>query len=212
MAWDVEGTKRRVREAAVAEFAEHGPVATTIDRIAVRAGVNRERVYNYFTDKPTLFATVVREQLELIAKAVPLTINSLDDVAAFAVNTFDYQHRHPDLARLVLWEGLYDDGHVADELARSQIYAEKVAQMAQAQHRGVVTDAVDPAYLVFLLISLSSFWSAAPQVARMTTGRRADARGEQGRRRAALIHVATAMARPATAGEGVVTPLAQTQP
>ena len=45
MAWDVEGTKRRIYEAALAEFAEQGPNATTIDRIAKRARINRERIY-----------------------------------------------------------------------------------------------------------------------------------------------------------------------
>ena len=37
MAWDTEGTRRRLREAATAEFAERGPDGTTMARIAGRA-------------------------------------------------------------------------------------------------------------------------------------------------------------------------------
>ena len=46
MAWDTEGTKRKILLAAVDEFAAHGPDGTTIERIAKAAGVNKERVYN----------------------------------------------------------------------------------------------------------------------------------------------------------------------
>ena len=55
MAWDTEGTKRRIMQAATTEFAQHGPDGTTVERIARRAGVNKERVYNYFGGKRALF-------------------------------------------------------------------------------------------------------------------------------------------------------------
>ena len=64
MAWDTEGTKRRILEAAVDEFARLGPDGATIDRIARTAGVNKERVYNYFGDKRGLFAAVLRSELD----------------------------------------------------------------------------------------------------------------------------------------------------
>ena len=62
MAWDTEGTKRKILDAATVEFAERGPDGTTVERIAKLAGVNKERVYNYFGGKPELFARVLREQ------------------------------------------------------------------------------------------------------------------------------------------------------
>ncbi len=46
MAWDVEGTKRKILDAATREFVAHGQHATTIARIARRAGVNKESVYH----------------------------------------------------------------------------------------------------------------------------------------------------------------------
>ena len=46
MAWDTEATKAKILDAAVAEFAAHGPDGTTVDRISRRAGVNKERIYN----------------------------------------------------------------------------------------------------------------------------------------------------------------------
>ena len=67
MAWDTEGTRRRLKEAAAAEFAEHGPDGTTMARIAGRAGINKERLYKYFGDKQALFETVLTAEFDLDA-------------------------------------------------------------------------------------------------------------------------------------------------
>jgi AcrR family transcriptional regulator len=198
MAWDVEGTKRRIREAAVAEFAEHGPDGTTVDRIAKRARVNRERVYNYFGDKSTLFSVVIRTELDKLANAVPLVITCTADVSEFAGRAFDYQLAHPDLARLVLWEGLSDTGSVPDEIGRAKLYAGKTEAMAAAQQAGLLDDTLDPAHLIFLVIALSSYWSAAPQIARMLSGSDARNSTELARRRAAVVHAAQQIAAPRT--------------
>jgi AcrR family transcriptional regulator len=198
MAWDVEGTKRRIREAATAEFAEHGPDGTTIDRIAKRARVNRERVYNYFGDKSNLFTAVIRGELDKIADAVPLVITCAADVGEFAGRTFDYQRTHPDLARLVLWEGLSDTGRVPDEIVRTTLYTAKAEAVAAAQQAGLIDDTIAPAHLIFLVIALSSYWSAAPQIARMLSGSDARDGAEATRRRAAVVHAALQIAAPRT--------------
>ncbi|MEV0313704.1 TetR/AcrR family transcriptional regulator [Nonomuraea fuscirosea] len=196
MAWDVEGTKRRIYQAALAEFAQHGQEGTTVDRIAKRAQVNRERVYNYFGDKAKLFSAVIRGELDRIATAVPLVITCPADVGEFAGRTFDYQRAHPDLARLVLWEGLSDTGGIPDELARTELYAGKAEAVAAAQRAGLIDDAIEPAHLVFLIISLSSYWSAAPQIARMLSGGDAGDGAEAARRRAAVVEAARRIATP----------------
>ncbi|KAB8194737.1 TetR family transcriptional regulator [Nonomuraea phyllanthi] len=196
MAWDVEGTKHRIYQAALAEFAAHGPDGTTVDRIAKRAQVNRERVYNYFGDKSALFSAVIRSELDKIAQAVPLTITRTTDLAEFAGRTFDYQRAHPDLARLVLWEGLSDTGTVPDELTRTELYTGKANAVAAAQQAGLIDDTLDPAHLMFLIIALSSYWSAAPQIARMLSGTDAQDATETAQRRAAVVHAARQLATP----------------
>src|SRR5215475_9414438 len=105
MAWDTEGTRRRFKEAAIAEFAERGPDGTTMARIAERAGINKERLYKYFGDKQALFETVLADELNKIAASVAATGASLKDIGEFAGHTFDYHAAHPELARLLLWEG-----------------------------------------------------------------------------------------------------------
>ena len=196
MARDVEKTKRLIREAAAVEFAEHGRHGTTVERIAVRAGINKERIYHYFGDKTALFGAVVREEAEKVARAVPPGSVWVEDFGEIAGRTFDYQQAHPDLARLVLWEGLADTGAAQDEQSRSAHYRSKVEEVAAAQREGLIDDAIDPAYLVFMLIALASWWEAAPQIARMLSGADPGDPDEQGRRRAAVVEAARRIAGP----------------
>ncbi|MFY9806029.1 MAG: helix-turn-helix domain-containing protein, partial [Pseudonocardiaceae bacterium] len=41
-------TQQRLQQAATIEFAAYGLAGTTMERIATRAGINKERLYNYF--------------------------------------------------------------------------------------------------------------------------------------------------------------------
>jgi AcrR family transcriptional regulator len=199
MGWDTEETKRRIYDAALAEFAAYGPSGTTIDRIAKRARINRERIYAYFGDKSALFTAVLRREADDIAAAVPLRISSASDVGDFAGNAFDYQLVHPALARLVLWEGLTSTDEVVDAHERTALYGAKTEAVAVAQRAGLINDRIPAPDFVFLLIALSSYWSAAPQIARMLASDD-DLATEAARRRAAVVEAASRMAAPVRPG------------
>src|ERR1700759_492193 len=169
MAWDTEGTRRRLKEAAAAEFAEHGPDGTTMARIAERAGINKERLYKYFGDKQALFEVVLSDELEKLAASVTLPEGGLEDIGEFAARTYDYYATNPHLARLLLWEGLAG-GPVADEANRTAHYQAKKLAYAAAQREGVLDDAIEPDHLVFLIIALAAWWYSVPQLAHMLTG------------------------------------------
>ena len=195
MAWDTEGTRRRLRDAALVEFAAHGFDGTTVAAIATRAGVNKERLYSYFGDKRALWDLVLSSELEQIATAVELTGPGLDDIGEFAGATFDYHATHPELGRLLQWEGL-QDGPPAEAVARSAHYREKVARFAAAQRSGVLEAGIDPGHLVFALIALAAWWQTVPQLATMITGSGADDLDERARRRAFVVEAARRIAAP----------------
>jgi AcrR family transcriptional regulator len=194
VAWNTEETKRRLKEAATEEFAAHGLAGTTVDRIARRAGVNKERLYNYFGDKERLFATIVADELARIAGAVPMPAAGRVDVGDFAGRVFDYHAEHPQLARLLHWEGLAYDGAVPDEEVRAHYYRQKVDAFAAAQHKGVVDDDIEAAHLAFLVIALAAWWFAVPQVVRMLTGGPGDTSGERSSQRRAVVTAARRLA------------------
>lgn len=195
MAWNTEETRRRLRQAAAQEFAANGLHGTTVDRIARRAGVNKERLYNYFGDKERLFGLVLSEELAKVAAAVPLESLRAQDVGDYAGRVFDYHAKHPDLVRLLHWEALaYGDGAIPDQAARTEHYQQKVEAFAAAQRDGLLADRPDAAHLVFLVLALSVWWFAVPQLARMLTGSTADSPDAMAARRSAVVEAARRMA------------------
>lgn len=195
MAWDTEGTKRRIREAATAEFAQFGPDGTTIERIARAAGVNKERVYNYFGGKKALFAAVLREEMAKVAESVPVESFAEEDIGDYAGRVYDYHRQRPELTRLLSWEALVFEGEVPEEELRWERYAVKSAAVAAGQEAGTITDGIDAAHLTVLVLAIAGWWSTTPQVARMLCGPPDEE--EHRRRRTAVVEAARRLADPA---------------
>ncbi len=194
MAWDTEGTRRRLLEAATVEFAERGPDGTTMAQIATRAGINKERLYKYFGDKQTLFQTVLTGELERLAASVGQP-GGFEEIGEFAGRTFDYHSSHPELVRLLAWEGLAD-APTADAANRTAHYRVKTAAYADAQRDGILDDELDADHLIFLIIGLAAWWYSVPQLARMLTGASDDDPVERARRRATVVRAAQRLALP----------------
>ena len=195
MAWDTEGTRRRLKEAATAEFAEHGPDGTTMVRIAERAGLDKERLYKYFGDKQALFESVLTDELDKLAASVEPTPAGLAGIGEFAGRTFDYHAAHPELVRLLLWEGLAG-GRIADVAQRTAHYQAKKQAYGAAQSAGLLADDIDADHLAFLVIALAAWWIAAPQLAGMLSGADDADADEHARRRASVVRAAERLARP----------------
>jgi AcrR family transcriptional regulator len=195
MAWDTEGTKRRLKQAATAEFADHGPDGATMDNIAVRAGINKERLYKYFGDKRALFDLVLADEMAMLSQSVSPPTGGFDEVGEFAGRTFDYYAEHPQLARLLLWEGLAD-GPIANAASRTEHYREKTAIYRAAQRNGSVATFLDADHLVFITIALAAWWFSVPQLAFMLTGAGPDDTDERARRRKTVVTAAQRLALP----------------
>ncbi|WP_129308134.1 TetR family transcriptional regulator [Streptomyces sp. L2] len=165
---DPEATRARIFEAAVAEFAQHGVAGARIDRIAAAAKANKQLIYAYFGNKAELFSQVVGRCMVDLAAAVPV---DPDDIDGWVDRLLDYHAAHPELLRLLFWEGIeYGTAELPDEPVRQDHYARKVAAIADGQATGVVTDAFPPGDLVFLLIALVNWSIVVPQMRRILTG------------------------------------------
>jgi tetracycline repressor-like protein len=134
--------------------------------------------------------STARQSLHELASA-----GGLEDIGEFAGRTFDYHAAHPELARLLLWEGLAD-GPVADEANRTAHYQNKARAYAAAQRAGILDDDIDPDHLVFLIIALAAWWLAVPQLARMLTGTSDSDPAEHARRRESVVRAARRLTRP----------------
>lgn len=63
-------TRTRILAAACDEFGTHGFAATTVDRIARRAHVNKAMIYYHFPNKRSLYTCIIRDVFTPIADRV----------------------------------------------------------------------------------------------------------------------------------------------
>jgi AcrR family transcriptional regulator len=165
---DPEATRARIFDAAVAEFARHGIAGARIDRIAAEAKANKQLIYAYFGNKAELFTHVLGKKMLDLAAAVPV---DPDDVEAWIDRLLDYHAAHPEVLRLLYWEGLeYGSAELPDETGRRAHYASKIAAVQDGQDRGVITDAIPAADLLLLLTALANWATVVPQMARILAG------------------------------------------
>lgn len=165
---DPEATKARIFEAAVAEFARHGIAGARIDRIAAEAKANKQLIYAYFGNKAELFTQVLGRSMLDLAVALPV---DPDDIEGWIDRLMDYHAAHPELLRLLFWEGLeYGTAELPDEAERQEHYALKVAALQDGQDRGVVSDVIPARDLLFLLVAMANWGVVVPQMRRVLIG------------------------------------------
>jgi AcrR family transcriptional regulator len=174
-----EATRRRMLDAATAEFAEHGIAGARVDRIVDAARSNKAQLYDYFGSKDELFDTVFAASIERIMDVVPI---SAGDLADWAVRLYDEYLDRPDLIRLATWARLErrPAGHLLVDADR--VDAVKLDAIAAAQGRGDVVDG-EPFDVMAMVIAMSMAWSP---VSNVYAASREEADAEHERRRAFL--------------------------
>lgn len=159
---DADATRRRILDAARAEFSEFGPAGARINRIAAASGANKERIYANFGSKEGLFEAVMSDTLAAHADAMWEWGTSAEDL----VDRLRRNHkRSPDLLRLMLWEALqFGAVPVPDEEKRRQYYQERTASLMEAFD---VEPATEAAAAMLTLIGLAAWSSTMPQLVKM---------------------------------------------
>ena len=149
-------TKERILEAALAEFSARGIAGARVDRIAQSARCNKNLIYIYFTDKETLFTTVLLKHLLRVHEEEPFTP---DNLPGYAGKVFDFAMANPDLMRLMAWSALEQRPQAPTE--RVAALEGKVRALTEAQKAGRVGMSFPPGFLVTAVMSLATAWSAA---------------------------------------------------
>ncbi len=134
-------TKAKILAAALHEFSEKGFHGTTVDEICARAGVNKQRIYAYYTNKENLFAEVLKSSFDGIVADEQSFLNLLED-DLFQLDEillrhyFSYHQSHPDFWRLIAWENLDGGRHLKvlkGHRTKTFQHLRKLYQAGQAQ-------------------------------------------------------------------------------
>jgi AcrR family transcriptional regulator len=185
-------SRRRLLDAATAEFAAVGIAGARVDRIARAASVNKAQMYEWFGSKDGLFDASFARSLDRIVDVVPFTP---DDLPGYAVALYDSYLDEPELVRLAGWYRLERES-TGDLLAAFPgRWTGKLEAIAEAQAAGLIVDDIGPSEVFALVISIAGTWSP---VSATYTASSADRRADHARRRKALSGViASALVRTA---------------
>nr|MBN2278099.1 TetR/AcrR family transcriptional regulator [candidate division Zixibacteria bacterium] len=86
------GSAEKILEAARIEFAEFGPAGARIDRIAMRAGINKAMIYYHFHSKDNLYQRIIRIQTDMIAEHISKLIDKKIDAEKFLYEVAEFYH------------------------------------------------------------------------------------------------------------------------
>jgi AcrR family transcriptional regulator len=148
---DSTATKTRILEAATAEFAAYGLAGARVDRLAERAGANKQLIYAYFGSKEGLFDATMALHIERLLDAVPFDAH---DLPGYAVGLFDFGLAHPELVRLLQWHRLERPGELARLEQTLHSTLRKLAALADAQTAGILDDTLAPPELLAMVLGI----------------------------------------------------------
>ncbi|GEM_PF-774472 len=163
-----EATRRRLLDAGLTLFAEHGPRAVTSHAIAAEAGYASGTFYLHFKDKLELFRELAEEtartiETRLIAVAADKT-EPWDIMYAQADALVGFAEEQRDLLRIVF----HPDGEAADVAAR---ILERLAEGVSARRReraaaGALADCFDSEVLAQAVVGMwahvLAWWAEDP--------------------------------------------------
>ena len=163
-------TPERILDAAIEEFVEYGLAGARVDRIAERAGANKQLLYRHFGNKDGLFDAAIRAmatRFDDIRRRLP------DTLEGRLPYYFERATEDQQWVRLLQWEALQTgDGPVVNEEERRAHMERAVEKVRADQAAGILPADLDAGQLFLSFQALAAHPSAFPQMTRFITGMR----------------------------------------
>jgi AcrR family transcriptional regulator len=116
------GLKKKILQAAAAEFEEKGYTGSRVDAIARRAGVNKALLYYHLGDKETLYSEVILSNLRRAEAALSEALDDLTDPGekfrAVIRTVARMVSEAPYLPRLILTEAAFGGEHLPEPVLK----------------------------------------------------------------------------------------------
>ncbi|MFM8745182.1 MAG: TetR/AcrR family transcriptional regulator [Aestuariivirga sp.] len=163
---DAGQTRKRILDAATAEFARKGLGGARVDAIAARAKSNKRMIYHYFGSKEGLFTAVLENAYLGIRSAEQrLRLEELEPeeaIARLVRFTWNYYLAHPEFLTLVNSENLHRAKHLKTSEAIRQSSGQLVAMVGRILERGVKAGVfrpgVDPVQLNITIAAIGYYY------------------------------------------------------
>src|SRR5688572_22184523 len=162
-----EETKKRILDAAEAEFARKGYDGTRLRDVALAVGVHHALLHHYFKDKEGLFRAVLERAIESVSSRAFAVLRSPGDLSALTENfvetLVDFLAENKHLA-LILHFASLDEGSPAYSICEEigfrlvQPLVDATATALRAgQTAGTIRDDIDPKSIVIAGLGMVAF-------------------------------------------------------
>jgi TetR/AcrR family transcriptional regulator, regulator of autoinduction and epiphytic fitness len=157
-------------EAAVDEFRASGYEATSMDRIAARAGTSKRTVYNHFPSKEVLFAEILHQLWHAVIGGEALTYRTdrplRDQLLELIAQKFRLLNDESfvSLARVAIAAGIHSPERAGDMVTRMSEREEGLTVWIRAATAAGRLKVKDPAFASHQLQGLIKGFAFWPQV------------------------------------------------
>lgn len=163
---DAEQTRKRILDAATAEFARKGLGGARVDEIAARSKANKRMIYHYFGSKEELFKAVIETAYVGIRTAEKkLHLDELEPEEAIATLvrfTWNYYLQHPEFLTLVNSENLHRAKHLKNSEVIRTVSGQFVSMVKSILDRGVAKgvfrSGIDPVQLNITIAAIGYYY------------------------------------------------------
>ncbi|SEG82685.1 DNA-binding transcriptional regulator, AcrR family [Thermomonospora echinospora] len=159
---DPDRTRKRILDAAAAEFAAHGYAGARISAIAARAGVNQQLISYYFDGKEGLYQAISQHWRQRESELAPPGMPLPEQIHQYALEALN----NPDGVRLMAWSGLEYTGPETDpdHAPRAERLQRSIDEISALQAAGRLPAEVDPACLTVMLMAAAMATTTLPHV------------------------------------------------
>ena len=201
---DAAKTRLRALETAMREFAEHGLAGARVDKIARKAGVNKQALYYYFGNKEQLYEATLENGYDRVHRQnAPEDLSAMPPAAAMRRLVeifFDRVNELRDVVRLVADENRYKGRHIRSSSRIRQINEPLITQvrdtLARGEDQGVFRRGVDADQLWLSIVSISQFYVSNIYTLSHILGKDLDEKRALAKRRAHVADLIVSALRP----------------
>jgi len=161
---DAEATRNSILDAAEQEFAKVGLWGARTESIAARTGVTKAMIHYYFENKENLYRAVMerlitRRGAEMESLHVA-ELSPREAVSTIMRNVLMYAAEHPNVASLIVLEGLQNQGKFYCETSLGTLYGPLIDSLKRGMEAGHFTTA-DPLHTAANLIAMCIYYTVA---------------------------------------------------
>ncbi|HWL60468.1 MAG TPA: TetR/AcrR family transcriptional regulator [Microbacteriaceae bacterium] len=203
---ETRGTRDRILDVALDEFAEKGVAGARVNDIAKNAGVNIRMIYHYFGSKQGLFHAVTDEVFRRRSRIAALAAGQEPPPTPeeFLLTFFTAYTTDRRLVRLLEWEALeafaeHSDLSLADPVGRSATASHRLQVLDSYQRQGLIDPDIDLRMLYVAMVSLTLGAVAFPPTVQFATGMHPWTPEFVAQYREALRHIGPGLFRPSQA-------------